>query len=172
VASAATRHQAHLGRAPGSSTAIEPAARVGDWTRPNGCAVPAGVTRAARSRPCRRRSRPVAGPLADARTRRSSGRPDGRSSRSCRDRAAGPAQSPSARPLERSRIVVEGSRGAGQPELMFPCIEFSDVCRCRDGGRVRRVCVDTDRNLPITSRRVTDVVGPSDTARAAGGSIA
>ena len=44
------------------------------------------------------------------------------------------AQGPIARPLGRSRIVVEGSRGAGQPELMFPCLEFSDVCRCRDGG--------------------------------------
>jgi hypothetical protein len=85
----------------------------------------------------------------------------GRSSRSCRDVLPGRAQGPSARPLGRSRIVVEGSRGAGQPELMFPCLEFSDVCRCRDGGR----------NLPMTSRRVPDVVSPSDNARAAGRSI-
>ena len=84
----------------------------------------------------------------------------------------GRAQALSARPLGRSRIVVEGSRGAGQPELMFPCLEFSDVWRCRDGGRLQRVSVHTDRNLPMTSRRVPDVVSPSDNARAAGRSIA
>src|SRR5207247_1743815 len=32
----------------------------------------------------------------------------------------GRAQGPGARPLGRSRIVVEESRDAGQPELMFP----------------------------------------------------
>jgi hypothetical protein len=83
----------------------------------------------------------------------------------------GRAQGPSARPLGRSRIVVEGSRGAGQPELMFPCLEFSDVCRCRDGGPLQRVSVHTDRKLPMTSRSVPDVVSPSDNARAAGRSI-
>jgi hypothetical protein len=84
----------------------------------------------------------------------------------------GRARGPSARPLGRSRIVVEGSRGAGQPELMFPRLEFSDVRRCRDGGRLQRVSVHTDRNLPMTSRRVPDVVSPSLNARAAGRSIA
>jgi hypothetical protein len=84
----------------------------------------------------------------------------------------GRAQAPSARPLGRSRIVVEGSRGAGQSELMLPCLESSDVCGCRDCGRLQRVFVHTNRNLPTTSRRVPDVASPSDNARAAGRSIA
>jgi hypothetical protein len=39
VASAATRHEAHVGQAPGLSTAIELAAWGGDWTRPDGITV-------------------------------------------------------------------------------------------------------------------------------------
>jgi hypothetical protein len=39
VASAATRHEAHVGQAPGLSTAIELPARAGDWTPPDGITV-------------------------------------------------------------------------------------------------------------------------------------
>jgi hypothetical protein len=39
VASAATRHEADVGQAHGSSTALELAARAGDWTRPDGITV-------------------------------------------------------------------------------------------------------------------------------------
>ena len=63
-------------------------------------------------------------------------------------------------------------RGAGQSEPMFPSPEFSDVRRRRDGERVQRIFVHTDRNLPVTSRRVPDVVSPSDNTRAAGRSLA
>jgi hypothetical protein len=119
------------------------------------------------------RARSASGlPRASARIRSRTRSSSDRSSRSCRDRAARPSARPQARPLGRSRIVVEGSPGAGQPELMFPCLEFSDVCRCRDGGPLRRVSVHTDRNLAMTSRRVPDVGSPSDNARAAGRSIA
>ena len=85
---------------------------------------------------------------------------------------SGRAQAPRCAP---SWVIADRCRrvaGAGQPELMFPFLEFSDVWRCRDGGRLQRVVVHTDRNLPMTSRRVPDVVSRSDNARGAGRSIA
>ena len=57
-------------------------------------------------------------------------------------------------------------------ELMFPRLESANLCTCRDGGRLQRVSIRRDRNLPMTSRRVPDVVSPSDNARAAGRPIA
>ena len=111
-------------------------------------------------------------PRASARIRSRTRSSSGRSSRSCRDRAAGPSARPDRAPSWMIASRCRRSRGAGQPELMFPCLEFSDVCRCRDGGPLQRVSVHTDRNLPMTSRRVPDVVSPSDNARAAGRSIA
>jgi hypothetical protein len=55
---------------------------------------------------------------------------------------------------------------------MFSCLEFSDVKRLREGDRLQRVFVDADRNLPTISRRVPEVLSPSDHAGAAGRSIA
>ena len=120
------------------------------------------------------RARSASGlPRASARIRVRTPSSSGRSSRSCRDRAAGPGARPRARALLDDRESL--SKGRGAPVNLSscsPCLEFSDVCRCRDGGRLQRVSVHTDRNLPMTSRRVPDVVSPSDNARAAGRSIA
>jgi hypothetical protein len=62
--------------------------------------------------------------------------------------------------------------GAGQSELMLPCLESSDVCRCRDDGPLQGDFVRPDTHLPMTSRIAPEVVGLSDIARAAGRSIA
>src|SRR3954452_2439192 len=55
---------------------------------------------------------------------------------------------PTARP-ERAQSWTIANRcrrvaGRRQPALMFTWLEFSDVCRCRDGGPLRCVSVHTD----------------------------